>query len=104
MIKHFLKKDEKEKNNLSFSEELSQILFDKGLYLISKNYRLYLKQERIYQKIKENASQKLSKKELDLFLGTLKKKTFPTHSKTIILKKKKNFISISKSIRVYIHE
>lgn len=104
MIKHFLKKDGKEKNNLSFSEELSQILFDKGLYLISKNYRLYLKQERIYQKIKENASQKLSKKELDLFLGTLKKKTVSSHSKTIILKKKKNFISISKSIRVYIHE
>lgn len=104
MIKHFLKKDEKEKNNLSFSEELSQILFDKGLYLISKNYRLYLKQQKIYRKIKENTDQKLSKKELDLFLGTLKKKTFSSHSKTIILKKKKNFISISKSIRVYIHE
>ena len=53
MIKHFLKKDEKEKNNLSFSEELSQILFDKGLYLISKNYRLYTKQQKIYRKFYE---------------------------------------------------
>ena len=95
---------EADKKPLSVLEKVSDVLFYKGLSLISKNYRLYAQKEALYQKIKKNESKTLSQQEIDLILGSLQSRACPIKPKKISSKTKQPFVSITKSIRVYIHE
>ena len=95
---------EKKKKGVSLGEKVSDILFYKSLALISKNYRLYTQREALYQKIKNKELKNLSEKEVNLLLGSIQPKPLSLKPKKLSLKKHNNFISITKSIKVYIHE
>ncbi|MBO7245102.1 MAG: hypothetical protein J6V53_07505 [Alphaproteobacteria bacterium] len=88
----------------SLKEKVSDILFYKGLFLISKNYRSQVKLKIAYRKIKDASPASLSAEEVNLILGELKPKEPLQTAKIISLKKKKQFIPLTRSIKVYIHE
>ncbi len=86
-------------------DKVSDLIFEKALCLISPNYRSSVHLQNIFKKIKaNNHKEPLTEKEIDLFLGLIKKQKKQIPAKIISSTQKKPFVNVSKSIRVYIHD